>query len=157
MTFSITSSSDGLAERLLLHVLVVLRGDDDRVDADRHVVLVLERDLRLAVGAEEVDLLRLADRRELARELVRVVDRRGHEVRRLVARVAEHEALIAGALLLVHALAFGHALGDVGALLLDRRDHRAGVGVEAHLGARVPDVAHGLADDLRVVDRRASS
>jgi hypothetical protein len=36
-----------------------------------------------------------------ARQLVRVADRRGHQLGRLVGRVAEHQALVAGALLLV--------------------------------------------------------
>jgi hypothetical protein len=64
---------------------------------------------------------------------VGVVDRRRHELGRLVGRVAEHEALIAGALLLVEALALGHALRDVGALLLDGGEDGARVAVEAHL------------------------
>ena len=107
------------------------------------------RDLGLAVGTEEVDLLRLADVGELLRELVRVVDRRRHELGRLVGRVAEHQALVAGALLLVEALALGHALRDVGRLLLDRREHRAGLVVEAHRGVGVADVLDRLADDDR--------
>ena len=106
------------------------------------VVLVLDRDLGLAVGAEEVDLARsCGPAASCSRELVRVDDRRGHELRRLVARVAEHEALVAGALLLVEALALGHALRDVRALLLDGDEHGARVGVEAHVRARVADVS----------------
>jgi hypothetical protein len=48
-----------------------------------------------------------------ARELVRVGDGRGHQLGGLVAGVAEHHALVAGALLLVHALPGGDALGDI--------------------------------------------
>ena len=95
----------------------------------------------LPSGRRNVDLAALAHLGEPLRELVRVADRRRHELGRLVARVAEHQALIAGALLLVEALALGHALRDVGRLRLDRREHGAGVAVEAHLRARVADVA----------------
>ena len=91
--------------------------------AHRHVVLVLDRDLGLAVGPEKVDLARLAHVGEALGELVRVGDGRRHELGGLVGRVAEHEALVAGALLLVEAFALGHALRDVGRLLLDGGEH----------------------------------
>src|ERR1019366_7522061 len=110
---------DRLAELLVLDLLVVLRRHDDRVDADRDVVLVLERDLRLAVGAEEIDRLLLPDGGELLREEVRVVDRRRHELGRLVGRVPEDQALVARALLLVEAVALVDALRDVRALPFD--------------------------------------
>ena len=67
------------------------------------------------------------------RELVRHLDRQRHQLLGLVARVAEHQALIAGALL--GGIAAIDALRDVGRLLLDRDHHRAGVGVEAHVRA----------------------
>ena len=112
---------------------------------------------RLAVGAEEVDLLRLADLGELARELVRVADRRGHELGRLVAREAEHQALVAGALLLEEPFALGHALRDVGRLLLDRGEHRARLAVEAHRRVGVADLLDRLPHDDGHVDRSRSS
>ena len=65
---------------------------------------------------------------------VRVLDGRRHELRRLVAGVAEHHALVAGA-------ARVDALADVGRLLVDRDQHAAGVAVEAHLAVGVADVA----------------
>jgi hypothetical protein len=57
-----------------------------------------------------------------------------------VAGVAEHHALVACALLLVEALTLGDALRDVGGLLLDRHEDRAGAAVEAHARVRVADV-----------------
>ena len=144
---------DRFAERLVLHALRVLRRDDDRVDARDLAAFVLTGDLGLAVGAEPVDLALLADVCEAARESMREIDRHRHEVLGLVDREAEHQALIARALLLVHALALGHALGDVGALLLDGGHDGAGVAIEAHVRIGVTDVVHGLADDLRHVDR----
>src|SRR5262249_37559018 len=91
---------DGLLERLPLHGLVVLRRDHDRVDGDGPIVLVAHRDLALAVGPEEVDAvdLLLAHLGEAPGELVGELDGAGHELLRLVAGVAEHHALVAGAL-----------------------------------------------------------
>ena len=62
-----------------------------------------------------------------------------------VAGVAEHQPLVAGP-------AGVHALGDVGGLLMNRREHGAGLGVEAELRARVADILDGVADDLRKID-----
>ena len=72
-------------------------------------------------------------------------DRQRHQLFGLVAGVAEHQALVAGA-------AGVDAHGDVGRLLVDRREHRAGVGVEAVLRAGVADVADRLAHDFLEVD-----
>jgi len=79
----------------------------------------------------------LAHGRQLLGQLVSVHDRRRHQLGRLVAGVAEHQALIAGALLLEQALTLGDALRDVGRLRLDRDQDAAGVGVEAHVAAGV--------------------
>ena len=81
-------------------------------------------------------------------------DRQRHELRRLVAREAEHQALVAGALFLVQAFALGDALRDVGRLRLDRGQHRAHIAVEADFGAVVADVDGGLARDFH--DSQAS-
>jgi hypothetical protein len=83
---------------------------------------------------------------------VGVVDREGHQARRLVAGVAEHQALVAGALVEVEAFAFIHALGDVGGLAVDRGEHRAALVVEADVGIVVADALDGLAGDVHVVD-----
>jgi hypothetical protein len=107
------------------HLLGVLAGDDDGVDARRlSVFVVLNGDLAFAVGAQVGQLAVLAHQAQLAGQLVRERDRRGHQLRRFVAGVAEHHTLVAGA-------ACVDALGDVARLLVDRRNHRAGVRVEA--------------------------
>src|SRR5262249_2406365 len=59
--------------------------------------------------------------------------------------VAEHEALVAGAALV-------HAHRDVARLVVDGGDHRAGVAVEAVLGAVVADVANDLPHQARDLD-----
>ena len=81
-------------------VLGVLRGDDDGVDGDRPVVLVDDGDLGLAVGAQVGHRAVLADRRQPAGQAVGQRDRQRHELGGLVGGVAEHQALVAGALAL---------------------------------------------------------
>ena len=127
----------------------VLRGHDDVVDAHGAAVLVLEGHLRLAVRAEEVDDAFLAHFGEAHGELMGPENGSGHERGCLVAGVAEHHALVAGALIL--GLFAVHALGDVGGLMVDGGNDGAGAPVEAHLGIVVADVADGAAHDGRQI------
>ena len=93
---------------------------------------------------------------EAVRELVRERDRQRHELVGLVARVAEHHALVAGAgdvervvvgRVGARLVRLVDALGDVGRLLVDRVDDGAGVGGEAEVGVGVADLADRLARD----------
>ena len=68
-----------------------------------------------------------------------------HQLGRLVGGVAEHHALVAGA-------AGVHALGDVARLLVDGRDHGAGVGVEAVERVVVADGGDDAANQALEVD-----
>ena len=105
---------DDVAHVLGGEVLVeVLGREHDLGRRDRLAVLVAHGDLALGVGAEHGGAvgLRLAGDVEVFEDLVGVVDRRRHQLRGLVAGVAEHDALVAGALVLV---AGGiDALGDM--------------------------------------------
>ena len=83
-------------------------------------------------------------------QLVREVNRRRHESGGLVGRIAEHQALVAGALVLrVRAV---HALGDVDGLLADDVDDAAGLAVEADFGRGVADVADDAAHERLEID-----
>ena len=62
------------------------------------VAVVLDGDLGLAVGAQVGQRAVLADLGEPARQPVRQRDRQRHQLRGVVDRVAEHQALVAGAL-----------------------------------------------------------
>ena len=119
---------------------------------DRLIVDVLNRYLALGVGAQEIKHAGLADVGQTGDQLVRQQDRHRHQFGGLVAGKAEHEPLVAGALLLEHPLAFRHALGDIGRLLVDGGENRTGFPVESHRGVVVADLADGLPDDLRVID-----
>ena len=122
MVFLMISSMRISVNLLVLHIGRVLVGNDDGVDADGLVALVLDGDLRLAVGAQPGDLAALAGLAESFAEIVRVHDRRGHQLGRLGAGETKHQSLVARALL-GGGFAFGglvvHALRDVGALFDD--------------------------------------
>ena len=158
---------DDVLDEVVAHLAVdvdpraVLAGDEHRRQRLRLAVLVDDAHLGLAVGAEVVEDALLAHRGESLGEAVREPDRHRHEVVGVVARVAEHHPLVAGADLVVvvgetvaDLLGLVDALRDVGRLLVDRRDDRARVGVEAEGAARVADAPHGVAHDALVVDVR---
>ena len=131
---------------LVADALGVLAADDHGVDARGLAVLVvLDRDLALAVGAQVGQLAALAHFGQLAAELVGQRDGRGHQLGGLVGGVAEHHALVAGA-------AGVHALGNVAGLLVDGRDHGAGVGVEAVEGVVVADGGDDAAHQALEID-----
>ena len=109
----------------LLTDVGVLAADDHGVNArGLAVFVVLDRDLTLAVGTQIRQLAVLAHFGQLAAELVGQRDGSRHQFGGLVGGVAEHHALVASATSI-------HALRDVARLLVDGRDDRAGVGVEA--------------------------
>src|SRR6266851_8972505 len=123
--------ADDLAHFRLLDLGAVLRRDDDRGGADRLAVDILQADLALGVGTEQRRLAGMTVIRQRLEDGVGVVDRRRHQLRRLGAGIAEHDALVAGALVLV---AGGiDALCDVGRLLVNVAGDLRHVPVEAFL------------------------
>ena len=132
----------------------MLRRDDDRRHFDRAAIDVAHRDLALGVGPQKIELTAFAELGEIFHQPMRHRDRQRHDLRRLVARESEHQALIAGALFLVQAFALGDALRDVGRLRLDGGQHRAHIAVEADLGAVVTDFDRGLPRDFHIVGTR---
>ena len=129
----------------------VLRGDDHGGDFFRLAVDIAHGDLRLRVGAEPGGFAALADLGQFAAETVGEHDRCGHQLRCLVAGVAEHEALVAGALLgglFTSGFLGVNALRDVLALLGDRFGDDHFVGVENVVVVDVADFPDGLTHDL---------
>ena len=106
----------------MFHIGGVQVGNHDRVHADGLVTIVLDRDLCLAVGPQPGNSSAAARFAQGFAEIVRVHDRRRHQLGRLRAGESEHQSLVACALFSGR-LAFGgpfvHALGDVGALFDD--------------------------------------
>ena len=79
------------------HALAVLAGDDDCIHTDGLVVLVvLHGDLALAVRAQVIQLAALAHLSQLLGQLVGQADGHGHQLRGLIAGIAEHHALVTG-------------------------------------------------------------
>ena len=133
--------------------LVVLRAQDDGVHAHGGAAAgEFDGELGLGVRAEVGHQLRLVvpDVGERLQELVRERQGEGHVFLGVRAGVAEHHALVAGALLL--GLLAGHAAVDVGALLVDGGDDAAGSGVETVLGLVVADALDHAARRGRDVD-----
>jgi hypothetical protein len=83
------------AQGLGRDAVIVLRGDDHRIQPGRFAVDVLDADLALAVGAKKTEPARAAHLAQLANQLVGQHDGQRHQLRGFIARVAEHHALIA--------------------------------------------------------------
>ena len=145
---------------LQIDALLVLRRDHDGLDPDGHVVVVvLDRDLGLAVGTQVRQRAVLAHRGELLGQTVRDRDRQRHELGGLVDREAEHQALVAGTLQVERIggtadaglLGGVDALRDVGRLRVQRDLHAAGIAVEALDGRVVANLEHAVTGDARDV------
>lgn len=146
---------DVLVNLLVGDVGLVLGGDDDGVDTDGDhaavLLLVLDGDLGLTIGAQPLEGSILANVGETLAEAGGEEVGEGHELGGLIGGVAEHDALVTSADLL-DALVEVDALGDIGALLLDGDDDVAGVAVDALVGGGVADVADGGTDDVLEID-----
>jgi len=124
---------DVRAQLVIRNLLGVLGRNDDGVNAKGLAGLViLNRHLALAVGAQVGELAALANFAEPFGELVGERDGCRHQFRRLVGGEAEHHALVASA-------AGVHALRDVAGLAVDGGDDSAGVRIEAVEGVVVAD------------------
>ena len=119
-------------------------------DFHRLIVHVAHRHLALRVRAQPCHLAGSCALSPGASQQMREHDRRRHQFGRLIARIAEHQALVARALfafvLAVHTLAMS---GDCLPMMLM---HAAAGAIEAHVGVVVADVQHGAADQLLQID-----
>ncbi len=123
----------------------MLRGDDHRVDAFGLAIGILDADLALAVGPQEVELTPATHLAQLAAQLVGHHDGQRHQLRRFIAGIAEHETLVAGA-------AGIHAHCDVGRLALDGVQDSAGVAIEAVQRIVIPDMVDDASRQLGHID-----
>ena len=143
-------------ELLRRHFLSVLCGNHDRVHAKRDsraaVLLVLDRDLGLRVGAEPRKEARATRGGQSGIELMSEHDSEGHILGRLVGSITKHDALIAGSVTLERAVV--ESLGDIGGLLFDGDEDVARLVIKALGRIVVPNVLDRVADDLLVVELR---
>ena len=134
----------------------VLGGDDHGVQADRNVVLIVDGDLRLAVRPQVGQGAVLADLGQLPRQPVGQRDRQRHQLRGVVDRVAEHQALVTGALrvqrvrgaLNARLVRGVDALCDIGRLTADADVDAACQPVKALVRVVVADVEDALANGV---------
>ncbi len=92
----------------------------------------------------------MAQGREMFEELMRVEDGRGKEFGRLICGVAEHHALVAGALFCGGAAI--DAAGDIGGLAMQVGMVREGIKAEMFFGTIVANLLDDLARDALCVD-----
>ena len=155
---------DGGLDDLLLDLLAELLGgdvggvlgrDDDGVDTLGNngtvVVLVLNGDLGLGVGAQPGQRAVTAGSRHGSVQLVGELEGQGEQLRGLIGGITEHDTLVTGTELL-ESLLVVETLSDIRGLLLNGNEQVAGLVVEALVGVIVTDVLDGVTDDLLVVE-----
>ena len=120
------------------HVRVVLGRQNHGVDAHHFAVFVAAGYLALGVRAQPRQQAALAGFGLALHQTVREGDRSRHQHVGFVTGVAEHQALVARAL--VFRLLAVNALGDIHGLLADDVDYATGVAVVAHIRGGVADV-----------------
>ena len=125
-------------------VFGMLRGDHNRRRPYRLAVLVLQGDLALGVGPELRPPARMPVLGHALQDHVGILDRRRHQLVGLVAGVAEHDALIAGAEIFVAAGV--DTLGDVARLAVQADLDRGLLPMKT--GLLVADTLHRLARNL---------
>lgn len=115
------------------------------------VVLVLNSDLGLGIGAQPGERAVTAGSRHGSVELVGELEGEGEELRGLVSGITEHDTLVTSTELLEGLLVM-QALGDIGRLLLNGNKQVEGLVVETLLRVVIANISDGVADNLLVVE-----
>ena len=148
---------EDLSDLLLVNLGTVLGGDEDVVDADgldsAVLILVLNDDLRLAIGSQPGDLTRVSGLGHLLAEKVGEVVRVGVEGLGipLVGGIAEHDTLITSTEV-IHVLLDVHGLSDLRGLSLDVDEDGHGLVVKTLVLIIIADLSGNISSDLLVVD-----
>ena len=125
------------------HAFVQMLGrQHDGRHAHRFSVTVHNCQLRFCIGTKRRLSAVFADLSKAAQDRVGVLDRRGHQLGRFVHSIAEHDTLIASALI---PLLTRDALSDMGGLLVQQVQNVTGAPVEFLL--LVPDVLDTITGD----------
>jgi hypothetical protein len=130
---------------------LVLGRDDDRGRRGRLAVFEAQRHLALGIRLEERRASRVAVGGHALQDLVAVIERGRHQLGSLVDREAEHDPLVAGALVLVARCI--DALGDVRGLAVEVVFEARTLPVEA--GLLIANALDRVADDLLDLVARA--
>src|SRR5205814_10312358 len=134
----------------MFHIAGMLRGNDDARNPDGFAILVNHRDLRLRVRPEPAHFAILSNPSEFAPESVCKHDRRRHQLRRFIARIAEHQPLIP-CTLLGGFFAFGgtriHALSTFRRLLGNHAASQTSSATKNIVAMAITDLTYGTASD----------
>ena len=117
----------------------VLSREHDRVGCHGLAVFVAQRHLTLGVGAQVGHCAVTAQLALTQHQLVSVINGCGHERGGFIARIAEHQTLVAGTDCERIGVLCVHALSDVVGLLVVTHEHRAALVVNAVFGVVVAD------------------
>ena len=144
-----------LPDLIQRHLGSVLGRQYHGVYPDRLAILViLHRDLGLAIGPQIAHQSLLAHIGEALGHFLGNGDSQRHQLRCLVAGIAEHHALVAGAVVQLGITAglglqrLVHSHSDIAALLVDIGNNGAGIAVKTILCAVIADVQHHLPGNL---------
>ncbi len=149
---------DNLVEEVLLQIskcdlFGVLRRNDDGIDTERDgctaVLLVLDGNLSLGVGAEPREQAGTTSGSHCLVQLVREDDSKRHKLLRLIRRIPKHDTLITRTVALEVTVV--KPLSNIGRLLLDSDKDVARLVIETLLGGVVPDFLDRVANDFLVV------
>ncbi|GFO81712.1 MAG: hypothetical protein A49_13390 [Methyloceanibacter sp.] len=129
----VDEAADDLLDTLGRGMLVMLGRHHDGIGAHGHAVFVDEGHLALGVGTEFRRAAGVPGLGHLMQNAMGIEDRCRHQRVRFAAGIAEHDALVARALVLVLRRVGIHAHGDIGRLLVQVVLERGEVPVEALL------------------------
>ncbi len=139
-----------LAELVIADVFGVLCRNNHGVNPLRlAVVAILNGDLTFAIGPEPFGLAALPQSGKTVGQFVSQKNRQGQIGRGFLAGIPEHQALVAGALFLMQALAFGDTLRDVRALTAQGDQDRTVVCIKTDGGVVVSDFPDCLSYNIR--------
>ena len=149
---------DIFVDLLLADLRAVLRGQDNRIQAERFTGLViLNRNLSLAIRSEIGQRAVFADLCQLQGQLVGQRNRIRHIFLCLIIRITEHHALVSGSdcinIRVRHGIFFRfqrliNAQRDICRLFIQRCYHRAGFRVKSIFTACISDLRNRVAHDL---------
>ncbi len=147
-----TFLDDEFFDLIVRDIGVVLGTDDDRVDTNRRVAFVLDRDLALVVGTQPIDFFVEASLGDAIDDAMRKCDRQRHQFGRVFAGVAEHQSLVARTDVFARCVIGIDALSDIGALRVERDHDGTGVAADSHLVVGVANFVDDFANDVGVID-----
>ena len=134
----------------LIDIFRMLGGEHHGVDADNFAVVVLEGHLAFRIRAQPRQGTIFTHFSLTLHQTVCVGDRRRHQHVGFVGGIAKHQALVASALF--QRIGTVNALVDIRGLFTNCAQDSTRVGIKAHVGMHIANLAHGITCDLFDID-----